>query len=403
MSATTDHPVTPQTSAPPIAEWVTIDDLYRDPFPVYRRLRAESPIHWVPAIDRYLVTGYSVCHEIDNDPDTFTANEDDSLQKLAMGHSMLRKDDPEHAYERKSYGNVLKPRAIKETWTRLFEENTEKYLTRYQAMGPGTDLHRNFAAPFAAENLRQILGFENATHEDLQRWSQDMMDGTGNYANDPAVWTRCYKSFDEVDVAIDELVPRLQREPNGTLLSQVLEYKLPMESVRANIKMTIGGGLNEPRDVLGTLVWGLLSNPVQADAVRQNPALFTAAFEEAVRWVAPIGMYSRQTTREIKIGGATLPAGAKLGVNVGAANRDPAHFDDPEAFNISRDKQPHLGFGSGVHFCAGAWIAKAMVAQVAVPALFTRLPDLALDSADPAVAGGWVFRGMLSLPLTWSA
>ena len=85
-----------------------------------------------------------------------------------------------------------------------------------------------------------------------------------------------------------------------------------------------------------------------------------------------------------------------------AANRDPKHFDAPEEFNIFRDKQPHLGFGSGIHFCAGAWIAKAMVAKIAMPALFEEFSGLALDPNNEAIAGGWVFRGMLKLPLTWT-
>lgn len=386
----------------PVADWVEIPELYRNPFPIYQKLREEAPVHWVPAINRYLVVSYDACHEIDHDAENFTADEEGSLMKQAMGHSMLRKDDPEHAYERAGYGNVLKPKAIKSIWSGIFEENTRHYLDHYRSLGPGADLISEFAAPLAAENLRRIIGFDNATQEDLQRWSQTLIDGTGNYADDPEVWEKSKRSYDEVDIAIDEMMPRLKESPNHTLLSQVFAYEMPMTAIRANLKMTIGGGLNEPRDVIGTLAWGLLSNPEQAEAVKADKSLWMTAFDESVRWVAPIGMYSRQALNDVNLQGIHLPKGARLGINVGAANRDPAHFDDPETFNIFRDKQPHLGFGSGIHFCAGAWIAKAMVAQIALPKLFEEFEGLALDPHQEAVSGGWVFRGMLKLPLTWN-
>ncbi len=392
----------PQGTSAPVADWVRIEDLYRDPFPLYRRLRATAPVAWVPAVNRYLVTSFAACHQIEQDAATFSADEDDSLMKRSMGHSMLRKDDPEHQVERASLGPVLRPRAIKETWLDVFRRNADRCLTEFEAAGPGADLHRSFAAPYAAENLRLVMGFDNVTREDLQRWSQTLIDATGNYADDPAVWAEGKRSSADVDAAIDELAPRLRSEPNATLLSAVLNSGLPMEAVRANMKMVIGGGLNEPRDVIGTAAWALLSDPAQLEQVHADPALWQVAFEEAVRWVAPIGMYPRQTTRAVELGGAVLPAGARLGVVIGAANRDPAQFADPERFDINRQRKPHLAFGGGQHFCAGTWVARASVADVALPALFRRLRQLRLSPDRPARAGGWVFRGMLELPVVWN-
>ncbi|MET1065283.1 MAG: cytochrome P450 [Arthrobacter sp.] len=385
----------------PVADWVTIADLHRDPFPIYHKMREEAPVHWVPEVGRFMVTSYEACHLIENDQETFSANETGSLMKRAMGHSMLRKDDPEHDVERKSYGSVLRPKAIKEKWNAIFEQNSETYLARLEAAGPGADLITEYAAPYAAENLRLIMGFHNATQEDMQRWSQTMINGTGNYADDAEVWAASKKSYDEVDDAIDEVLPYLLRNPDGSLLSGLASMPIPLEAIRANMKMTIGGGLNEPRDVLGVAAWALLRDPAQLDLVKANPTLFPAVFEEAVRWVAPIGMYPRETTTETVLGGITLPKGARLGVVVGAANRDPAVFADPDAFDINREKKPHLAFGGGNHFCAGAWVARASVAGTALPQLFSRLKNLRLDPDQTAVDAGWVFRGMATLPVSW--
>lgn len=385
----------------PVADWVKIDDLYRDPFPIYQRMRAEAPVHWVPAVNRYMVTSYAACHEIEQDEARFSANERNSLMKRSMGHSMLRKDNPEHQVDRDSYGATLRPGTIKKHWNGIFAQNNEKYLGELLAKGPGADFVWDYAAPYTAENLRLICGFHNATQQDMQRWSQTMIDGTGNYADDPEVWAKAEASSAEVDAAIDEMLPYLAKNPDHSLLSNLASMPIPLEGIRANLKMTIGGGLNEPRDVLATTVWALLQNPEQLQAVRQDPALLPKAFEESVRWVAPIGMYPRETTQELVLEGIKLPAGARLGVVLGAANRDPEVFEDPETFNIFREKKPHLAFGGGVHFCAGTWIARAQVAQVALPAIFEKLPNLRLDPATTSIDAGWVFRGMTKMPVLW--
>ncbi len=385
----------------PVADWVTIPDLYENPFPIYQRLREESPVHWVPAVNRYMVTSYAACHEIEQDEARFSADEHNSLMKRSMGHSMLRKDNPAHQVDRDAYGSTLRPGTIKKHWNAIFEANNEKYLAELLDKGPGADFVWDYAAPYTGENLRQIMGFHNATQQDMQRWSQTLIDGTGNYADDPDVWAKAKASSDEVDAAIDEMLPFLAKNPDPSLLSGLASMAIPLDAIRANLKMTIGGGLNEPRDVLATTVWALLKNPDQLAAVKADPKLHAVAFEESVRWVAPIGMYPRETTTDLVLEGVRLPAGARLGVVLGAANRDPEVFEDPETFNIFRPKKPHLGFGGGVHFCAGTWIARAQVAQIAMPAVFEKLPNLRLDPSAETVDAGWVFRGMTKMPVLW--
>ncbi|RNL85315.1 cytochrome P450 [Halostreptopolyspora alba] len=385
----------------PTDDQVTIPALFDDPYPIYRRLRSHAPVHWIPAVNRYMVIGYHACRTVERDQERFSADETNSLMKRSMGHSMLRKDDPEHAVERASYGGVLRPKAIKNHWRAVFDHNARTYLDRLREIGPGADLIRDFAAPYAAENLRVIMGFYEATQQDMQRWSQTMIDGTGNYADDPEVWRMAKESSDEVDEAIDRALPYLRSHPDDSLLSRLADLPVPLESIRANMKMTIGGGLNEPRDALGTTVWALLSDPDQRALVAADPARWSDAFEESVRWVAPIGMYPREATRDTELDGFHVPAGARLGVVVGAANRDPEVFTNPDRYDIDRPKQPHLAFGGGEHFCAGAWVARSSVAQVALPMLFDTLPRLRLDPERPARAGGWVFRGMRTLPVLW--
>ncbi|HXD27149.1 MAG TPA: cytochrome P450, partial [Arthrobacter sp.] len=112
----------------PVAGWVTIEDLHRDPFPIYRRLREEAAVHWVPAVNRFMVVSYDACHAIEQDEATFSADERESLMKRAMGHSMLRKDNPEHQVDRDSYGSTLRPGTIKKHWNGIFEANHARFM-----------------------------------------------------------------------------------------------------------------------------------------------------------------------------------------------------------------------------------------------------------------------------------
>ncbi|MGO3153885.1 MAG: cytochrome P450 [Galactobacter sp.] len=390
----------------PVADWVTIDELYRDPFPIFERLRAEGGVHWVPAVNRYLVTSYAAVHDTEMNKETFSADEEGSLMKRAMGHSMLRKDDPDHQVERRSWQPVLRPSVVKRTWLPVFEANAEKYLKRFREMGPGHDVVWDFAAPYAAENLRAVIGLHNATAADLQRWSQTLIDATGNYANDPDVWAKGEASFNEVDDALDEMIAWHSKHPDASLLSTLLGLpgaQMPLESIRANVKMTIGGGLNEPRDAIGVAAHALLADSGQRMLVESGRISWDEVFEEAIRWVAPIGMYSRQTTRDTVLQGIRLPAGAKLGICLLSANRDTTQWKDPARFDATRSGEgAHLAFGKGIHVCLGAWIAKSEVATVALPKLFTTLTHLRHDPDRPATAGGWVFRGMTSLPVVWN-
>ena len=387
----------------PIADWVTIADLHTDPFPIFGRLRAEGGVHWVPAVGRYLVTSYAAVRETAIDQDTYSANEEGSLHVRAMGHSMLGRDDPEHHLERTAWQPALRPGAVQRIWTATFQRNADKCFDRLVAAGPGADLVQEFAAPYAAENLREIIGLHNASQQDLQRWAQTMTDAAGAVADDPVVRAAGRRSFDEVDAALDELLPWHAAHPNQSLLSTLLRlpgYSMPVERIRANVKMTIGAGLTEPRDAIGVTAWALLTHPEQRAASASDPSLWHAAFEEAIRWVAPVGMYPRQVTRDTVLAGVELPAGAKLGICVLSANRDETVWPDAAAFDLRREVEPHLAFGKGVHTCLGAWVARAEVADIALPMLFRRLDGLRVEGE--AQMRGWVSRGMTALPVGWS-
>jgi len=379
--------------------------LTADPYPTYARLQAESPVAWVPQLNRFLVTSYDGCHAIEQDQEIFSANVSGATMTRAIGsRPMLRKDDPEHSVDRAPVNPVLRPKSINEVWGPVFERNAETYLDRMAEVGSGeTDLNRDYAAPLASRNLIDLLGLKDVSVEQVRRWSHDFIAGMGNVLDDQSIWDRCDTSTKEADRLLKELIPYYRQNPDASMVSAWANSGLPASNVAANVKLTISGGMNEPQHMVTNMVWALSQNPEQRAQVLADPSLWAAVFDEAVRWQSPIGMYPRQTTRETVLEGVRIPAGAGIGVVVAAANRDAAHFGrSAPAFDIHRPKRPHLAFGSGVHLCAGHWTAKTSIGQIAVPKAYQRFPGLRLDETRSESWDGWVFRGLTSLPVTWN-
>jgi cytochrome P450 len=386
------------------ASTIRLRDLWEDPYPIYRRLRRHQPVAWVPAANRYLVTRYRDIVHLEQHPEIFSAAEQESLMIRVMGRTMLRKDGDAHLRERRAAEPALRPRVVKEHWMPAFQKIADDLIDGFSERGEA-DLFTEFAGPMAARCLALVLGLPDVDPKDLQIWSQALMDGTGNYADDPVVWQRSEAAARGIDEAVDAAIDRLRAHPDASVVSTMLHAADPLtpDEIRANVKMFIGGGLNEPRDVLGVAAYALLAHPEQRATTEADPARFRDVFEEAARWVAPIGMYPRQTTTEVELGGTRLPAGARLGVVLGSANRDEDVFSDPDTFDIDRTERGHVAFGGGPHFCLGSWTARAQVGQVSLPTLFHRLKGLELSEDEPVRLGGWVFRGTLNLPVRWAA
>ncbi len=383
---------------------VSLAQLRADPYPTYRTLRAEAPVAWLAPAGIHLATRFDDIMRIEKDHETFPALDLRSLQIKAMGHSLMRRDGADHGRQRRALDPTFAPGVAKRHWQPLFEDIANDIIEGLYEQGRA-DLFSDFAAPLASRCLMHILGLTQIDWRDLCRWSQALMDATGNYGDDPAIWARGKEAYDSIDRAIEARVPELQEAPDQSAISSMLhaEDPLDMADLRANAKVIVGGGLNEPRDATCTAVLGMLTNPDQLARVREDETLWRIVFEEAVRWIAPIGLYPRRVARRVEIGGAVLEGGDAIGLSVASACHDEDHFDDGERFDIFRKRSPHLAFGAGPHFCLGTWIARMQVGQIGVPALFHRLPNLRLDPDHEPAIEGWVFRGPTSLRVVWDA
>jgi hypothetical protein len=255
--------------------------------------------------------------------------------------------------------------------------------------------------PLSAECLKHVTGLTNIRYQEMDAWSQAMIDGIANYAGNKKVEARCHAATAGIDAAIDERGPELCKAPDTSILSVLLEGGMPMQNIRANIKLAISGGQNEPRDAIAGAIWALLSHPAELAKVQSGRASWLGVFEEYARWIAPIGMSPRRVAKPWSYGGVDFEPEDRVFFMFGSANRDEACFVDPDLFDVSRDTAKSIAFGAGPHYCAGAFASRAMVADVALPSIFARLQGLQLDAGEPVRIGGWAFRGLLNLPVSW--
>ena len=207
------------------------------------------------------------------------------------------------------------------------------------------------------------------------------------------------------------MIPVVKKHPNTSILSVLLAAGQNMESIRANIKLAISGGQNEPRDAISGTIWALLTHPEQLALVRDGSAKWLDVFEEYARWIAPIGMSPRRVAKPWSFGGVDFEPEDRVFFMFGSANRDEACFSEPDRFDITRDTQKSIAFGAGPHYCAGAFASRAMVADVALPERVRAAEGLAagraragadrrLGVSRPAQSAGEVGRGLSAVTAT---
>jgi len=381
---------------------VDISEFWNDPYPTLAKLRKEAPIAFVPQLGSTLLCSRDDISVSEKQIEVFSSHQPEGLMNKLMGHNMMRKDGAAHMLERQAMFPAISPRTVKSHWIAQFHSHAERNIDALEGAS-AADLVRDFALPYSAECLKSITGLTNMRFEDINAWSQGMIDGIANYIGDPAVEARCHAATAGIDAAIDDMLPVLAKKPNQSLLGVMLQSGMPMQSVRANIKLAISGGQNEPRDAIAGTIWALLIHPDQLALARGGEVPWLQAFEEYARWISPIGMSPRRIAKPWTIRDVTFEPEERVFLMFGSANRDEKHFDNPDRFDVRRDTSKSVAFGAGPHFCAGAWASRAMIAEVALPKIFSRLKNLRVSEHTPVRIGGWAFRGLLNLPVAWDA
>lgn len=384
----------------PIDTDITLAELDKDPFPIYRRLRAEAPVVQIKAAGRTLLTKAADTKFVKDNPGLFSSDDPNTPMKRAFwSHTLMRKDGAEHMRERMAMAPAFSAKAITNDWMPQYQRIAEDYVGRLPR-GEVVDLFAILSGAYASRGLAILLGMEEASDEDMMEWSQALIEGAGNFGWQDAPFERADRANEAIHALLDSLQDRHRAAPNSSAFSVMLnaEDPIPEQQIYANIKIAIGGGINEPRDAMNTILYGLLTNPDQLEQVKQNED-WDKAFEEGVRWVAPISASSRRATEDVEIRGCLIPKGDTVMTIQASANRDEELYENGEQFQVYRDKNPHQSFGNGPHFCQGTHVARRAVGKVMLPVLFDRFPNMQIPNTDDVIWRGFGFRGPIQIPV----
>jgi hypothetical protein len=283
----------------------------------------------------------------------------------------------------------------------------ESRLDALEGLGEA-DLVDALLEPLSVLAFQSLLGVPGLDPEMLRHWLHGLSVGASNMAGDPAAAAQARATSEEIDRMLWPYLEAVDGKPDGGLVSHLLEHAQGdtlaerVHDVMPSIKTAIGAGEQEPGDGAGTAIAGILSHEDARTSFRVAPGKHVAsAVEEALRWVPPIQQIGRRTTRETEIGGTTIPARAMVTLSLASANRDRAVWGElADEYRLDRLPSRHLGFGFGMHFCAGNYVGRVVMRHT-LQRLFERIPDIRLDPCDEVCFTGAVFRKLTRLAAVW--
>jgi cytochrome P450 len=379
------------TQATAIGGTIGVDELERDPYPAYARLRADEPVCWVESVGLWLVTRWDDVSHVIKTPDVFTAETEPSTLNRTFGKNLLGSEGPYHQRIRSIIQPWFRNQAIGHYPAEIITPIATDLIDAVASKGE-LELASEFAEPLSVRVLKRATGLGDAVDEEtLRRWFHELALGAANFEGDEEKQRVADAASQEVNDTVAPILERLREAPDDTLLSSMLHTeidgeRLSREEIQSNLKVMIVGGLQAASDLISLSTWALLSHPEQAQRVAADLELVPAAVEEGARWHSPGGTSTRQATADTERAGVRLEKGALIAAVLSSANRDDRHWNDPDSYDIDAHRRPHLAFAGGAHVCVGAL-----------------LPGLRLDPDRPAAISGWEFRSPEHVHLLFDA
>jgi len=391
-----------------------------DPFPLYRALREHDPIHRMPD-GSYFLSRYDDCAAVYRDPETwssdkrhdFRPNFADSLLYEHHTTSLVFNDPPYHSRVRKLLAPAFAPRVLAALQPRI-EALVDRLIDRALARcadGGAVDLIEDFAAAIPVQRIGDMLGIPPDERGPLLGWSLAIL-GALEPVLSPEQFSRGVAAVAEFKAYLRDLVDRRRREQRrdeSEILSTLIaasafavsasgaEERLSELELLHNCIFILNAGHETTTNLIGNGVDLLIRHPDAQRELRAAPGLIASAVEEFLRMESSNQLGNRRAARDTTLGGIAMPRGTYVHIGIGAANRDPAQFPDPDRLELARRPNRHLAFGTGIHACAGLSLAR-MEGQVAIGRLVARCGTIAPAGA-PTRSGRARFRGFLRYPV----
>jgi pimeloyl-[acyl-carrier protein] synthase len=380
-----------------------------DPYPTYHRLRAEDPVHHSP-LGFWVLTRYADVIAMLRDPRlvkepiaAFVAQRFGMAVPPGLGLSMLDRDPPDHTRLRGLVSKAFTPKALENLRPHI-QQIVDGLLAQVEARGE-MDLIEEFAYPLPVRVICEMLGVPVADHERFKQWGLDIARGLDAIMLPPdsEVAKRSMAGRHALSDYFRGLIAERRAAPQDDMLSALIAAeeagdKLNNDELLATCILLLVAGHETTVNLIGNGTLALLRHPEQLRRLREQPGMIGTAVEELLRYDGPVQRTARIPSEDVKIGGQVIPKGEMVMPFLGAADRDPTQFPDPDRLDIGRTDNRHIAFGMGIHFCLGAPLAR-MEGQIAINTLVQRMPKLALATDKPEFRQSLTLRGLSTLPV----
>ena len=386
-------------------------EVLANPYPLYRRLRSEDPVHWDPFLHAWVVTRY---HDVIRVLTQFSADRTPTPERMAkmglmsltplaevMVKQMLFMDKPAHTRVRQLSARAFAPdrvRALRDHIQEIMNGLLDSLISKGRM-----DVIEDVAAPLPAIVTAEMLGVPTSDHKQLKAWSADFAEVLGNFQHNPDRAPRVLRSVEEMLVYFREAVRNIHKRRHDGLIKDLLSAecdgdRFTEEEVIANTIITMVGGQETTTNLIGNGILTLLRHPDQLQRLRDDLSLAPLAVEELLRYESPSQYTARIATENTELGGKQISKSQAVIAVMGAANRDPERFPDPDTLDLGRQDNRHVAFGWGAHFCFGAPLAR-LEGQIALETMLRRLPDLRLQPGPLVWRENLGLRGLSAVPI----
>lgn len=375
-----------------------------DPYPAFEQLRDEAPVYRVPGRGYWVLTRFDDVAEALRDHETYSSAKGVGPEPI-WAPALITTDPPTHTRLRRLVTKPFTPRAIESTWTGRVGELAERMVRPLVGVGV-VDAVEALTWPLPVQVIAEMLGIPTTDLDDFKHWSDELCNGIGGHL-DPKMMERTAAAYVDVYAylerviaarraagadgldAPDDLITRLLGEVDGERLDD-------REIAHFCILLLIAGN-ETTTNLLGGTLLALAGDPVAWTRLREDPALIPAAVEEMLRFWSPTQALFRETTKDVTLHGVTIPAEQRVMLAIAAANRDDRHFEAPDEIRFDRDPNDHVAFGSGIHLCLGAPLAR-LEARAVLEVLVTCASGIRV-AGDVRMAENFMLRGPVKLPI----
>jgi hypothetical protein len=402
---------------PPTRKLLFSDEILQDPYPTYARLHEEGPLHYVQVGEKWAVWSifsYAECSSIAKDPRLSAKRAQQMLLSLPisrqaefkelarmLGLWLIFMDPPEHTRLRKLLNKGFSPAAIEGLRPQV--EAIVDGMLKPLARASEIDLMREFANPMPVRIILEMLGIPQELRDTFVEWSRAIAVFRGSPERSVEQARAAQDALIELTDFFRKTVAERRRNKGNDLISLLIDIEeegevLTEEELYAQCIALLFAGHETTRNLIGNGMYTLLQHPEETAELREKPEMIRTAVEEILRYESPVQFTARVLKEDIEVCGQRIPKKWTMLCMLGAANRDPRKFKDPDKLNLKRLNNEHLAFSAGPHFCIGAQLAR-LEGQVALLNLVQRFPDMKIAAPRPQWASTFGFRGLQSLPV----